>query len=302
MGRKEREPIRGFCRPIPIYLGRACARMASALPEGGADLLAFKRQASEARDLHADAIGDANPFGVANPGILDDPLERIAELEGFDELDGDGDDHQRDALQHVHEASRVRAAFVQLRPDEAELEPYLAAVQHELDAEQAIEPELPVTLLPHLLLGDQFSAWDAERLVALGVTHVVNCAGAAARGPLDHAALGIDYCVLEAEDDVAYDILQHRAQVAERAHRCREQGGRCLLHCSAGINRSGALAAAEMMVSEQRPLLETVARLQAARGDVLRNRSFRIALVRLARDEGLLGALPGSDAPSNVST
>ena len=106
MGRKEREPIRGFCRPIPIYLGRACARMASALPEGGADLLAFKRQASEARDLHADAIGDANPFGVANPGILDDPLERIAELEGFDELDGDGDDHQRDALQHVHEASR----------------------------------------------------------------------------------------------------------------------------------------------------------------------------------------------------
>ena len=49
----------------------------SSLPAGGEQLLAFKR-ASEARS-------DQNPFG-ANANILDAPDERLAELEGFDEL------------------------------------------------------------------------------------------------------------------------------------------------------------------------------------------------------------------------
>ena len=48
------------------------------------------------------------------------------------------------------------------------------------------------------------------------------------------------------------------------------------------------------MVSEQLPLLEAVRRLRDARGEVLTNASFQIALVRLAREVGLLGELPAA--------
>ena len=41
---------------------------------------------------------------------------------------------------------------------------------------------------------------------------------------------------------------------------------RCLVHCAAGINRSGFIAGAELLLHTRLPLLEVVARLRAARG------------------------------------
>ena len=252
----------------------------SRLPDGGSALLAFKAEARKA------APGEW--AFAANLDILDDPAQRLAEFEAFDELEGAVDEHERDAIRHALDVTRERELAMHLQPDEAELQPYLAAVEALLSG-SAPEPELPVAILPHLLLGDKYSAWDAERLHALGVTCVVNCADASAKGPLDHAQLGLEYVMLDAEDSLGYDILQHRAAVADHVRRCRERGGVCLLHCHAGINRSAALAVAQLMVSERLPLLEAVARCQQARGPILWNPSFRVSLVRLAREEALLG-------------
>ena len=41
---------------------------------------------------------------------------------------------------------------------------------------------------------------------------------------------------------------------------------RCLVHCAAGINRSGFVAGAELLLHTRLSLLEVVARLRAARG------------------------------------
>lgn len=270
------------------------------LPEAGADLLSFKRQASERRDAH-DALMGGGPaaFPVGNTAILDDPQERLRELDDFEELhmSEHEEQHEQLAMRHVLEASASRSFLSKLQDDEADLAPYLAAVEGILndpafDCEQ--DKALPVTILPHLLLGDQFSAWDANTLKALGVTHVVNCANVANRGLLDHAELGIDYLELDAEDSIAYEIMQHHAQASERVRVCRDGGGVCLLHCQAGINRSGALVAAELIAGERFTLLDAVALLRKARGQVLINRSFQIALVRFAKAEGLLGGLPGA--------
>lgn len=38
------------------------------------------------------------------------------------------------------------------------------------------------------------------------------------------------------------------------------------MHCAAGINRSGFVAAAELLLHARLPVLEVVARLRAARG------------------------------------
>lgn len=210
------------------------ASVTAALPEAGSDLLSFKRQASERR-----SATDVEAFGGGgNAAILDDPAQRLAEFDGFEELVDDVSEDERLAVLQVVDASLVRTKLANLTSEESELAPYLAAMQHILH-QDVQEPELPVIVLPHLLLGDYGAARDAEKLQSLGVTHVVNCADASARGPVEHAALGIDYLCLHAEDHLSYEILQHRHQVADVVRRCRDSGGVCLVHCAAGINRSG---------------------------------------------------------------
>jgi hypothetical protein len=158
------------------------------------------------------------------------------------------------------------------------------------------EVSLPVTLLPHLLYGSKESARDVDRLRELGVTHIVNAAGrAGTHRDVGFAAAGISVLRLDAEDEEGYPILAPRHLDACRRHvaAARRAGGRCLVHCVAGINRSGALCAAEVMLHDGRPLLDAVAHCAAARGHAfLWNRSFRAQLVVLARERGCLGPRP----------
>lgn len=220
---------------------------------------------------------------------MDDPASRLRELEGFEELAGEPDEDEMAAVAGAAEMSLEHARMASLGDDEAALRPYAAAIDRIL-FDPPNDHALPVIILPHLLLGDACAAHDVEKLRALGVTHVLNAAGEDARGPVDdYASCSIDYMQLDAEDNLLYDISQHRAVASEFIRGARACGGRCLLHCFAGVNRSGFLACAEVIVTEGRPLLEAVRHCCAARGPLLWNPSFRIALVRLAKDHGLLG-------------
>ena len=120
------------------------------LPTDGAALLRFKQQTEPPADL---AFGRA---GVA----LDDPAERLAELEGFDELPpADADELQAAAA--ATEAAAALAAAVE--PPE-ELRPWFEAMQNILDVEVEDIPELPVQVSTHMLLGDGESAADVASL------------------------------------------------------------------------------------------------------------------------------------------
>jgi hypothetical protein len=76
---------------------------------------------------------------------------------------------------------------------------------------------------------------------------------------------------------------------AEEATPVEVKRGLVLVHCAAGINRSGALAMAYVMHRERMPLLEAARHCAAQRGPLLWNRGFREQLVQYARAEGLLG-------------
>ena len=66
--------------------------------------------------------------------------------------------------------------------------------------------DLPVEILPHLLLGDRRCAHETI-VEAYGVTHVLNMAGRAARSKLP----SVRYLEIEADDDENYPILpRHR--------------------------------------------------------------------------------------------
>jgi hypothetical protein len=171
----------------------------------------------------------------------------------------------------------------------------------------AARRRLPVEVVePYLLLGDARSAADVAELQRLGVTHVFNCAGAAASAPCGPAAFahaGIALAEVSGEDVEGYPMLElHLGALRAHCAAARAAQGRCLVHCVAGWNRSAVLACAELMIQGRVPVLQAVARVRSVRGrQALCNESFQEQLVRLARAEGLLGPAPGEPGgPTSV--
>ena len=106
------------------------------------------------------------------------------------------------------------------------------------------------------------------------------------------SAAGISYLEIAGVDSLQYDMAQHAAAASTFMGAAAATGGKCLVHCMAGINRSGFLAIAQVMLAAKRPLLEALETGKAARGVVLLNRSFQLQLLRLASTRGLLGPPP----------
>ena len=190
------------------------------------------------------------------------------------------------------------------------LEPWLLKAAEILSAEPPERITLPCEIMPHLLLSAKLEAGDLTTLRALGVTHVINAAGTVGRarapptppsadGParrgaiVDYEAAGIKYLEIRGEDEEGYPMVKnHFAEVLAFVQGVSAAGGRCLVHCVAGINRSGLMAVALLMVSERLEVLDAVARAKRARGRILWNESFQLQLVALAEREGLLGPRP----------
>mmetsp|Transcript_33243 Transcript_33243/g.54909 ORF Transcript_33243/g.54909 Transcript_33243/m.54909 type:complete len:187 (+) Transcript_33243:1-561(+) len=153
--------------------------------------------------------------------------------------------------------------------------------------------QLPCQIMPWLLLSDAHTAGEAEVLREHGVTHVLNAAGPSEGRMLVAKGIGAKYKQLGAQDRADYPILVlHWREAWDFLEEARQQGGRVLMHCQAGINRSGCLAAAALMMHERIPVVDAVQRCKAARGTVLLNTGFQQALVRLAESENLLGPKP----------
>ena len=133
------------------------------------------------------------------------------------------------------------------------------------------------------------------------MTHVLNAAGSDARIDPRKDALaakqlykkcGLHYFEFEAQDALSYDMTPHLDSATRFMDAAEGVGGRCMVHCQAGINRSGFVVVAQHMLRERLPLLEAVEYCKRARGVILLNRAFQVQLVRLAHARGLLGPKP----------
>jgi len=90
------------------------------------------------------------------------------------------------------------------------------------------------------------------------------------------------------EDFDEFDILPYLLEAIAFLSRAESFGGCAFVHCNYGVNRSGVVAAAYLMVSERKPLLQVINELKARRSLILSNVGFRRQLVRFARCRGLL--------------
>jgi len=150
----------------------------------------------------------------------------------------------------------------------------------------------PGKLSDHIFIGNQDNAEDYDLLPALGITHVLNCAGTRtfdltkSRYP---PKLGITgFLMLPAEDFDEFDIMQFFSDAIAFLDKAKASGGKALVHCNLGVNRSGAICAAYLMVSQRKPLLKVITEMKAKRPVVLCNVGFRRQLLKYARARGLL--------------
>ena len=156
----------------------------------------------------------------------------------------------------------------------------------------------PVQISPYLFLSSAAGAHDITRFKELGITHVLNVAGVVASPQSDiYTIEGITSMVIEAEDEDGYPMLAlHLENARSFITAARNSGGKCVVHCVAGINRSGVIVAAEKLISDRMNVLDVVSHIRKQRGNVyLSNETFQAELVALARKECLLGPLPPAD-------
>lgn len=169
-------------------------------------------------------------------------------------------------------------------------EPYIQAIRDLAPAAKRTR-HMPVEILPHLFLSNARCAHDVELLRARRITHVLNVAGYAGRGNSQaYREHGITVSELDAHDLEGYPMLaRHLSRTRRFVEAARRANGKIVIHCVAGLNRSGVLCAAEYMLTTRCSVVDAVKHCRQKRGDLcVCNHSFQAQLVALARDEGLL--------------
>lgn len=159
-------------------------------------------------------------------------------------------------------------------------------------------------LMRWLWLSNHESVENAKNMLDMDVTDVLstNAMSESTRSSLQLRLkrVAIRHHYVKGQDEEGYDMIgKHWEECLAILRRVRESGGRIVVHCVAGANRSGLIACAALMVLEQRPVLEVVHTVKQKRGYLLTNESFRRQLCELAAAEGLLGPKPEgySDEP-----
>ena len=143
-------------------------------------------------------------------------------------------------------------------------------------------------ILPHLYIGNYDNAENIDALDTLRITHVLNMAAYSRFGSPYGPGINIQYKQFFADDCEGYDILQHFTAAKHFVDDARASRGKCLVHCAMGINRSGAICAAYLMVHDDIGAIEACERIKALRGSFLCNTSFQRQLVKFARRTGLI--------------
>ena len=193
----------------------------------------------------------------------------------------------------------------QMTPDD---ELYLNEMQAllERDVEFAKKPVV-IDKSDRIMLSGFYVASDIPRLqIDYGITHVINMAHSdcGKKRAQEHQQHGVKYLGISAEDDEDYDILSHWSEVKNFLDKFYEEEkqpvgpiedtdraaprGRLLIHCMAGINRSGAVAVAAVAYLEHVNILTAVEQVHRIRGPILSNYGFRRRLINWGKQHDCL--------------
>jgi dual specificity MAP kinase phosphatase len=124
-------------------------------------------------------------------------------------------------------------------------DPYAAAFAIYSELEDRIQPSnytSPNQILPYLYVGDRADAYNNEKLVAYGITHILNMTPHEQRF-CEHRDIPIIYAKMPAQDTPFFDIQQYFEPSAKFIKSAKDSGGVVLVHCNAGVSRSAIIVA-----------------------------------------------------------
>lgn len=171
--------------------------------------------------------------------------------------------------------------------DELEEAPYAAKMRAVLTMTLRF-PRGASKVLDHLYLGAEEDATNTRVLKELGITHIINCAEGYIFTGQSFYGSKFKYIGFNAEDDWEYNIMKHFPTVYAFIEDARTSGGKVLIHCIMGINRSGALTVSYLMVHKHMGPISAAKFVKKARSLVLTNEGFQRQVVTFARQKGLL--------------
>lgn len=147
----------------------------------------------------------------------------------------------------------------------------------------------PTQLLDFLYIGNYADAGNFERLKELGITHVVNCAPVKQTDESPYSEdVGIKgYMQIETFDKIDYDILQHYETVKTFVDTAKKDGGKILVHCAMGINRSGAICTAYIVDTDRKDLITVMKMVKEKHGIIVLNKGFQKQLMEFAKERDL---------------
>ena len=159
------------------------------------------------------------------------------------------------------------------------------------------QANLPVAILPALYLGNCQCAQDLKKLESLGIRRVLNMAGPLAvpkHMGQEMQERRMKYKVINAEDEAEYPLLERHWDEVHAFLDVDGENEKVLVHCVAGMNRSGLVVAAEHLLSHRDTnVIDTVRHIRRQRGNVaLQNEGFQEQLVAFARLHDRLGEAP----------
>jgi protein-tyrosine phosphatase len=137
----------------------------------------------------------------------------------------------------------------------------------------------PTEVMPFCWLGNSNTAHDKKKLVDMGITHIINLAAEIDNGFPD---LFI-YCKIalhDTKDQVMDGVFEHANKFINR---CRESGGRILIHCGSGMGRSAAVLMAYFIENEEQLLADAYELVVLARPGIEINRTllYHLALLEM---------------------
>ena len=147
----------------------------------------------------------------------------------------------------------------------------------------------PSLITEYLYLGSVSHAQNIEMLNKIGISHVINTIEKYSETNFAfYENENIAYMGLTADDDDSYPIQNHVEEVFNFIEVARKNHGKCLIHCAEGVNRSGFLATAYVMLKHKIDPISAVEHVATKRHHILSNGSFIVQLLLLARKEQLL--------------
>ena len=164
---------------------------------------------------------------------------------------------------------------------------YEKALHDALDGPRSFPFLYASKVLDFLYLGSELDS-DNKSIKENNFTHVINCAALDCQIDNGHYGDGVKYLEFEADDMEEYDILQHFQETFDAIEDARTSGGKVLLHCAMGMNRSGALVTAYVMVHKNMDVISAAKLVKAARGCIMTNESFQKQIIAFAREMNLL--------------